>query len=109
MSTKLNNMKNELVEIQPKMDEIIDKQQKILHEWSDKCEKGIATNDEGQKVMEEVNVVLGAPLGQLQMRRDELINKIRIREEALDLLQELGIIDDNLKQSSIMNTIKSLF
>jgi hypothetical protein len=43
------------------------------------------------------------------MRRDELINKIRIREEALDLLQELGIIDDNLKQSSIMNTIKSLF
>ena len=102
-------MKNELIEIQQKIDELNNNQQKISKKAQNRYDNGYRnTQEEAQKIVDELNLI-GSQLGPLTTRRDELLNKIRIREEALDLLQELGIIDDNLKQSSIMNTIKSLF
>ena len=102
-------MKNECAELQQKIDEMNDKIIKsgiMLNETY--YFKGIPLTTEAHKIREE-RELLSDELRPLTTRRDELLNKIRIREEALDLLQELGIIDDNLKQSSIMNTIKSLF
>ena len=102
-------MKNECAELQQKIDEMNDKMIKSAIFLSEKYHsKGLPLTGEGQRIRNELDL-LSDELRPLTTRRDELLNKIRIREEALDLLQELGIIDDNLKQSSIMNTIKSLF
>lgn len=108
MSNKLNNMKNEYEEAVKKIEEIDNKLKKISNECEARFKKGIQnTHQQAQEICDKMQI-LHNEQGPFNARRNELIHKIRIREEALDLLIELGLVNENLKQPSIFDKIKSL-
>ena len=104
-------MKNEYDEIMKKYEEQLLKNNKAAEEYSAKRVANSSNQRLLEKMMCEYTIGYNERMIEANKLRDkaqELRDKIRIREEALDLLIELGLVNENLKQPSIFDKIKSL-
>lgn len=107
--SKLDIMKKEYAEVVQKTDELHKKQQKLMKTAQNRYEKGPRyTQEEAQNIQNKVNEIT-MEIGKLNTLQEELRHKILIREEALDLLKELGLYSDAPKEKSRISKLLSIF
>jgi hypothetical protein len=108
--SKLDIMKKEYAEVVQKFDELNKKQQKHAKNYNDRFEKGFrfTSKEEADKHVNKQNEMM-MELAKLATRQQELSHKILIREEALDLLKELGLYSDAPKEKSRLDKFLSIF
>ncbi len=102
-------LKKEYAEVVQKFDELHKKQQKHAKNYNDRYEKGFRfTKEEAEKHVNKQNEMI-TELAKLPALQQELRHKILIREEALDLLKELGLYSDAPKEKSRISKLLSIF
>jgi hypothetical protein len=112
--SKLDIMKKEYAEILQKLDNLYKKGENLRKNYENRREKEHPryTQVEIDKSMvkySEKTTEIMTEMGKLTALRDELRHKILIREEALDLLKELGLYSDAPKEKSRISKLLSIF
>ena len=112
--SKLDIMKKEYAEVVQKMDNLYKKTESLRKNYENRREKKhplytqVEIHKSMQKYTEELSEIT-TEIAKLEPRRQELSHKILIREEALDLLKELGLYNDAPKEKSRLDKFLSIF
>lgn len=102
MTTKLESMKKELEEVEAKIVEWSNESVRIQREHTERYNLGVRnTHEEAVKIM-DAQTMRENERSNLLSKKESLCNRIRIREEAMDLLKEAGILNERGREVSQM-------